>query len=83
MYVKIFYFFDYVSFNSFFKGEYTILIKTITYSYNTRVVFILAIIGSTRLVSKEEVERRFSLILRFFTKLMKHSLNFLANSLSS
>ena len=36
---SIFYLFDNLSLNNFFKVEYTILIKTITYSHNTRVVF--------------------------------------------
>ena len=36
---RFFNFFDYLSFNDFFKRECTILIKMITYSHNYRVVF--------------------------------------------
>ena len=43
----------------------------------------LAIIDSIFLVLDEEVWRRFSLIARFFTILIKNSLNVLANSPSS
>ena len=83
---RFFNFFDYLSFHNFFKWEYTILIKTITYSHNTMVVFKLGnnrLYISSFLVSEEEVERTFSLIPRFFVILTKNSLNVLANTPSS
>ena len=83
---RFFNFFDYLSFRNFFKWEYTILIKTITYSHNTMVVFKLGnnrLYISSFLVSEEEVERTFSLIPRFFVILTKNPLNVLANTPSS
>ena len=78
-----FYFFDYLSFLNFLNGGFAILIKMVTYSHNARMVSNLAIIDSIFLVLDEEVWRRFSLIARFFTILIKNSLNVLANSPSS
>ena len=47
------------------KGEYTILIKMITYSHNTRVVFKLGIDRLYIFVIEVEEGRRFSLISIF------------------